>query len=261
MAHRGEGLRPGGILAGAARAGRRNWWQILAVAIPVTVVGAGVEIVIDHYVDPTDAALTTSTELAAAGVSLLGTVLLAGIICRLVGATEHGMQRPNLLAVARSMPWRRLITADLLVAAIVVIGLGLLILPGLVAVTLLAVVGPIIEIEHQRVFDSFRRSAHLVRRRIWLVILLATVPLALVSEVESVAPDPHRTDQIAAFLLIRGIAEGIAEACVALVLVELCFQLIDADRAARKKPPGQSLSGGQPGGAPTASRPAAPPTP
>src|SRR6202030_3771053 len=53
--HRGN---PGLVIAGAARAGRRYWLQILALAIPVSVVGSGLEIVIDHYVDPSDAVLS-----------------------------------------------------------------------------------------------------------------------------------------------------------------------------------------------------------
>ena len=49
----------------------------------------------------------------------------------------------------RSLPWGSLILADLLVALIVVVGLVALIIPGLIAITLLAVVGPVIEIEHR----------------------------------------------------------------------------------------------------------------
>jgi hypothetical protein len=221
-------VRAGTVVAAAARAGCRYWLQILALAIPVSVVGAGVEIVVDHFVDPSDALLSVGTALGSTGVTLLGTVLLSGYVCRLVGAAEHGQGAMTFLRVARSLPWVRLVAADVLVAFAVVAGLVLFVVPGLAALTFLAVVGPIIEIEHRPVLSAARRSAQLTRRHLGSVLLLATIPLAAVAELEAIAPDPHRVSEIIAFLVVRGLAEGIAEACVAVILVELCFQLIEA---------------------------------
>ena len=221
-------MKPGLVIAAAVRAGRRYWLQILALAIPVSVVGSGLEIVIDHYVDPSDALLSVGAALGSTGVTLLGTVLLSGFVCRLVGAAEHGREPMTLLEVARSLPWWRLVAADVVFAVAVVIGLVLFVVPGLAALTLLAVIGPIIEIEHRRVFPAARRSAQLTRRNLGSVVLLATVPLVAVSELEAIAPEPHRAGEIVGFLIVRGLAEGIVEACVAVILVELCFQLIDA---------------------------------
>ena len=225
-------LSPGEVLGAAVRAGRRDWQRILVVAIAVSLVSSAVEIVIDHYVDPSDGALSAAATLCATGVSLISTVLLAGFVCRLISAAERGGQPMTLRRVARSLPWRRLVAADLLVALITVVGLILLIIPGLVALTLLSVVGPVIEIEHRKVFAALRRSAQLTRPHVWVVILLATLPLAVTSELEAVAPEPHHADEIVQFLVIRGLAEGIAEAVIAVILVELCFRLIDAHAAA-----------------------------
>ena len=216
------------VISAAARAGRRYWLQILALAIPVSLVGAGVEIVIDHYVDPSDAVLSVGTELGSTGITLLGTVLLSGYVCRLVGVAEHGQGAMNFLHVARSLPWRRLVAADVLATVAVVVGFALFVAPGLAALTLLAVVGPIIEIEHQPALSAARRSAQLTRRHLGSVLLLATIPLSVVGELEAIAPDPHTVGALAPFLAVRGLAEGIAEACVAVILVELCFQLIDS---------------------------------
>jgi hypothetical protein len=227
-------VRPhlGRITAAAAHAGRRYWRQILAVAIPVTIVSAGLEILIEHFVDPNDPVLSASATLTATFISMLGTVLLSGFVCRLAGAAGHGWEPVTLWQAVRSMPWRRLIGADLLVTAVVVGGLLLFVLPGLVALTFLAVVGPVVEIEHRQVWDAVRRSVHLVRHHVLAVILLGTLPIAATAELEAVAPQPHHADEIAQFLLIRGVAEGVVEACIALVLAELCFQLIEAERAA-----------------------------
>jgi hypothetical protein len=227
-----QGDRPRlvGVLSAAAYAGRRYSWQILAVAIPVSVISAGLEIVLEHFLDPSDTPLSISATLAVTGVSILGTVLLSGLVCGLVGATKHGRERRTFGGTVRSLPWKRLIVADILVTLLVIIGLVLVVLPGLAALTLLAVVGPVIEIEDRRVLSAFRRSIHLVRQHVWLVILLGTVPLSLAAELETVAPEPDRAGEIAEFLLIRGVAMGLVEACLALLLVELCHQLMDSDR-------------------------------
>jgi hypothetical protein len=221
-------VKPGLVIATAARAGRRYWLPILALAIPVSLAGSGLEIVIDHYVDPSDGLLSVGATLGSTGVTLLGTVLLSGFVGRVVGAAEHGRKPMTFLQIARSLPWWRLIAADVLLAVAVAVGLLLLIVPGLAALTLLAVIGPVVEIEHRGVFQSARRSVQLTRRHLGSVLLLATVPLIAVAQLEAIAPEPHKAGDIAAFLVVRGLAEGIVEACVAILLVELCFRLIEA---------------------------------
>jgi hypothetical protein len=227
-------LRPGRIIAAAARAGRRYWRQILAIAIPVSLVGSGLEIFIDHYVDPSDALLSFSATLGSTGISLLGTVLLSGFVCRLVGAAEHGLRPLTFLQVARSLQWWQLIAADVLVVLAVVAGFVLFVVPGLAVLTLLAVVGPVIEIEHRRILAAIRRSVQLTRSHIWPVLLLATAPIAVVAELEAIAPEPDTAREISEFLIARGLAEGIAEACLALLLSELCFQLLDTHRGSMR---------------------------
>jgi hypothetical protein len=232
-------VRPRRVVAAAVRAGRRYWWQILAVAIPVSLVGSGLEILVDHYVDPSDALLSVGATLGSTGISLLGTVLLSAFACRLVAAAEHRQEPLTVLQVARSLPWWRLIAADVLVSLAVVAGLVLLVVPGLAVLTLLAVVGPVIEIEHRSVFAALRRSAQLTRHHIGSVLLLATAPLLVVAELEAIAPDPDRSGEIAEFLLVRGLAEGVVEACLAVILCELCFQLIDNAEAGQQGGQGQ----------------------
>jgi hypothetical protein len=243
-------LRPAAILAAAARAGYRDWRPVLAAAIPVSLLSAGAEMLTDHYIDPADAALSLTAALSATGVSLAGTVLLSGLVCRLISAAERGKAAMTIPQMARSLPWGRLIAADLLVSLAVLAGLVLLVIPGLVMLTLFAVVGPVIEIEHHKVFAAMRRSVRLTRAHPWTTLLVATVPLALTAEVEAVAPEPHHAAEIAGFLILRGAAEGIMEACIALILVELCFALIGA-----QPPAAAAAGGGTPGDDVTAGLP------
>ena len=109
-------------------------------------------------------------------------------------------------------------------------------IPGLVARNLLAVVGPVIEIEDRRVLAALRRSAHLVRQHFWSVALVATLPVILASGLEAAAPEPSGVAEILEVLAIRGLAEGLIEAAIGLVLVELCYRLIDLDDGPGERP-------------------------
>jgi UPF0716 family protein affecting phage T7 exclusion len=235
MSRRAERARPTlpvrQTVAAAARAGRRHVGPILAVAVVVSTVTALMEIVVDDLIDPANVLMSLLVGFGASGVSVLGTVFLSGFLGRMVGE-EHGRQSASARQLARALPWGRLIRADLLVVVLVVAGLVLLVIPGLVAMTLLVLAGPVIEIEGRPAWAALRRSAHLVRQRFWTVALLATLPVIVASEIESVGPDPTSAGAILKALAIRGLTAAVLEAAIGLVLVEVCYRLIELDRGA-----------------------------
>jgi hypothetical protein len=301
-----------GILAAAARAGWHDRGRILAVAMVVSVATAGAEIIADHIFDPANNALSVVGTLSVEVISLLGTILISGFLCRLVGrdhrgrpgedrsgddrpgrrrvredrsgeyrasevtpaqeksgegrpdpdpggegrpdpnsrgegrpdpdprgeeqggeeqgSEKQGGEKPVTVGqVVRTLPWARLVAADILVAVLLGIGLLALVVPGLVILNLCAVVGPVIEIERRSVLGSLRRSAHLVRLHFWWVGLLITVPVAALGEIESLLPDPHGLPAILEVLAARGIGEALAETVIGLIVVQVCFWLIDLD--------------------------------
>ena len=233
---RGEERRPRApvlpareIVAAAARTGRRSAWRILAVSVTVCTVTALAEIAADHFIDRTNLPLRVAGSVGASGVSLLGSVFLAGFLSRLVSG--DGPDGARIRPVLRSLPWGPLIRADLLVAAIIVVGVLALVIPGLIAMTLLAVVGPVIEIERRPALAALRRSAHLVRPYFWKVALIGTLPVILASGVESALPAPEGLPALVVALLARGIVVGVVESAIGLLLVQLCIRLIAADRA------------------------------
>ena len=116
-------LGVGAIIAGAARAGRRGGWRVLAVAVVVSVLTAAAEVVADVFADQTSLPLSLLTALSASGVVLLGTVFLSGFLSRLVREVEGGSERASVWTALRALPWGRLIGADLLVGLLVVVGL------------------------------------------------------------------------------------------------------------------------------------------
>jgi hypothetical protein len=214
------------VLAAAARAGRREPWRVLAVAVPLTLCTAAAEIFIDHYVKPTSLLPSLAGTISTTGLSLLATVFISGVLCRIVGEVEHGQEHLTIRQIAKSLPWGRLALADLLVVALVVVGLLALVIPGLIVGNLLAVTGPVIEIEHRPVRAALRRSAGLVRPHFWSVALLVTLPVLVASGIETVVPEPHGVAEILEALAVRGLAEGLIEAVIGLILVELCYRLI-----------------------------------
>src|SRR5450631_3274679 len=213
------------IAVAVVHTARRHAWRILVVSIVVSAVTLAVESAADHLLDRADLTSALVGAVSTSTVSLLGAVFLSGFLCRLVtvsehestkhgitghGASEHGTTAHEKAAhekaahrqtgpgadgsrirdVLRSLPWGSLILADLLATLIIVIGLVALIIPGLIAITLLAVVGPVIELERQHAVAGLRRSAHLVRPHFWRVAAFATVPLLVANGVIGILPDP-----------------------------------------------------------------------
>jgi len=238
------------IAVAVAHTARRHAWRILVVSIVVSAVTVGADTAADHLLDRADVTTALVGALSTSTVSLLGAVFLSGFLCRLVstsqhgasehGKTEHGKTEPGadgsrIRDVLRSLPWVSLIVADLLAVLIVVIGLVALIIPGLIALTLLSVAGPVIELERQHAVAGLRRSAHLVRPHFWRVAALATLPLVVANGVVGILPDPSGPTDVVTTVIVRSIGEGIVESAVGLLLVELCYRLIAADRAAARR--------------------------
>jgi hypothetical protein len=278
MTSRDTTLRFRPIAAGVVRTARRHAWPILAVSIAVSAVTVAAELAADHLLGRATLTTALAGSLSTSMVSLLGAVFLSGFLSRLVSDTEHGdtehgdtghgdtghgdtghgdtgpdAHGTRIRDVLRSLPWGSLVLADLLATLIIVAGLLALIIPGLLAITLLAVVGPVIEIEHRHAVAGLRRAAHLVRPAFWRVAAFGTLPLLLANGVVAVLPDPYGTTGVVTTLVVRSAGEGILEAAVGLLLVELCYRLIAAERAAAR--PAVQPVGDLPGGLTPGRRP------
>jgi hypothetical protein len=225
------------VIVAAARAGRRNAGRIVAAAIVVSAVASAVEMIVHAFMGHANLTVSVLADLGTSSVDLLGVVFLSGFLARLAGEAEHGGNHVSVAEVLRTLPWGRLIRGDVLVVVIVVLGLIALIIPGLVAIVYLAVVGPVIEIENRPAVAALRRSAHLVRQRVWVVVLLAMLPTIASSQIPTTFPHSASAGALLAFLGLR-VGEALVEAALGLVLVELCYRLIALDAA----PPAASLT-------------------
>ncbi len=169
--------------------------------------------------------------------STAGLVLYAGMLDRIVGHHLHGHERPTVRGALRTLPWGRLLAADVVLVAATTIGAALFILPGLIIFTLFCLVGPLVNIEDIGVVMAFRRSADLVRRSPWPTFLLATIPtyveITLVHGFQfAAAEQPYLTAFVVSALI--GATVG---AVVGLFEVTLCYELLRAERAAPSERP------------------------
>ncbi len=129
----------------------------------------------------------------AFGASTLGLTFYSGMLERLVGSVERNEPAQPVGHVLRSLPWGRLLVAELILAVIGTVVGALFLAPGLVIDTLFVLVGALINLLDASIPDAFRRSVKVVFPHFVLVFCLVTLPLAIEHEVLVLVADliPH----------------------------------------------------------------------
>ena len=223
-------LRARDVLGAALRTYRERFWRVAGTAFVVFGIVAVVDalatvLVIDRHVSrPVGAAVTS---VAASVFAMVGVVVYAGLLDKVVGAHLHGHPDLTIREIWRVLPLGRLVAADVVLAMATLVGLALFVVPGVVIFTMWSLVGPVITIEDGSVVSAFARSWRLVRRSFWLVFFLVTLPL----QVEQAALHAiHYTELfdhplLPAFLL-NGLLGMVIGSVVGLVEVVLAYELI-----------------------------------
>jgi hypothetical protein len=172
------------VLAAAFGTYRRRFGLIAGAALVVFGISAGIDVLFDMAGDIVgDYPGLLAPLLVIAGVATFGTTFFAGLLDRIVGEEERGHPRRSLREVLRTLPYWRLIGADVLLSLGAVVALLLLVVPGLIFYTFFSLVGPAVVMEDRGVFDGFRRSMRLVRGHFWLTLLLVTLPILVEEDV------------------------------------------------------------------------------
>lgn len=119
--------------------------------------------------------------LAAFIVSVAGIFLLQASLVEAVADVRDGRADLTLSeTVARAWPRLGSVTVAGIAAAIaIVIGLVLIIVPGLFLLTIWSLIVPVIVLERRSAFDSFGRSRELVRGHGWTVFGVIVVTFAI----------------------------------------------------------------------------------
>ena len=134
------GVRP--VLAAAARTYRRRFWFIAGAALVVFGISATVDVLTDVLSDELgDYPGLVALLLTVAGVAVFGTEFFAGLMDRIAGEEERGHAREPLGRILRTLPYCRLIAADVLLALLTVVFSIALFVPGIIFFTFYSFVG------------------------------------------------------------------------------------------------------------------------
>lgn len=222
------------VVRQALRAYRANWRRVLIAAwlvlVPVNLLASLTATQVDSGRDGLGVAVGGRVVLALAGglAAALGTVLYAGVLDGLVAEQLHGQARTPWRAALRSTPVARLLLASILLTVVTVIGLLVVVLPGLLAFTLLVLVGPLVSEGHS-IPRAFRRSARLVWPHLWLVVALVTLPMVARTLLEDgLAGWLDASNPLIGAVVMQGALAATLGAFVGLVEVVLTDALVSA---------------------------------
>lgn len=234
-----ERLRVRPVLTDGLRVYRGNWMLLVPTAVlvllPQTLVDTALGPLEAHRVETWTDIATLSLLPVGTIASLVGEAFYAGIVAAVVLQWKAGRELPRPSALARTIPYRRLIGADLILAFGAAIGFVLLIVPGVVFLTYFFIAPAVIKLEGLAVRDAFRRSAQLVRGSFWRVLAIGTV-VVVGTEVVSEGLT-YVVHTLASELVVSILVDAALEPLQGLVTVLVALALIDLH--GRAGPPGR----------------------
>ena len=233
----GPSLAVRSILAGAFRTYRRRFGLIAGAAVVVFGISATVDVLVDFVADETGNPMLLALLFTTAGLAVFGTEFFAGLMDRLAGERERGHAHESIGRILRTLPYGRLIAADVLLAAGTAVFSLLLIIPGILFFTFFSLVGPVVVMEDRKVLSAFRRSRQLVRGHFWLVLFLVTIPILIEENVVHGIVEAFESLGALAVFVVNTLAGGIVGSVVAVVEVTLAHRL-----AIRKPDPAPAAS-------------------
>jgi hypothetical protein len=230
-------LTPWFLFREAARTFAARWKRVLGVGATVTAFTVVVSTLLDMMFESkeaqTDGKVALAFALASVGLSAangFGTTFLSGVLDRTVGEHQHGHPSETLWELLRRIPYVSLIVADLLALVVKIVGFVLLVIPGLIAITLLCVVGPVVMIEGRRPVASLRRSAQLVRPFFWLTFVAVTIPIVFENLLSDALASAHWAHGFVRHLAVGVVIDTPVAVIVSLIEVTLAYQLIVRER-------------------------------
>ena len=218
------GVRP--VLVAAFRTYRRRFGVIAGAAIVVFGIAALVDVLTDVLADEFgDNPGLIALLLTVAGLAVLGTEFFAGLADRIAGQEERGHPRQPLGQILRTLPYGRLIVADVLLALGTLVLSFALLVPGMIFFTFHSLVGPALVMEDRKVFSAFRRSRQLVRGHFWLVFVLVTLPIVLEENVVHGIVEVFESLGSLAVFVVNMLAGAAVGSIVAVIEVTLAHRL------------------------------------
>jgi hypothetical protein len=208
---------------------RRHWTFLvpaaMVVLLPQSIADAFTEgFHVDHLRSVADFA-TIGAALLLVVVNLFGQAVYAGLTAAAVVDWRAGRPLPPLGDLLRAMPLGRLVVLDIVITVLAAIGFVLLIVPGLIVLTYIAISPAVLKLEHLGVGDALARSVRLVRGRARQVFVIG-IGAILVTElaVQAIAAP---FDGVLVLTVVNLAAEGILQPIEGLAIALVAIHLLE----------------------------------
>jgi hypothetical protein len=206
----------------------RRVWSIYVDQAPVLMPAAAVVFVFTGILSAVLARSGGGAGLLALVIVLVATTLFTGMVVELVSDVQDGRRdaKPGqLLRAATPVLWT-LIAVALVVGCLTAIGIVLLVVPGLIALTVWSVAAPVVVLERPQGLKAMRRSRQLVAGNGWAVfgvILVLGVAVGAVSLAIEIAAESAGTG---AGIIARVVLGVLTAPLSALAAAVLYFELL-----------------------------------
>jgi hypothetical protein len=212
-----------------ADAYRTHWLFLILAALVVLLPQSLADGFLDHLEiegvhSARDAAILAAVPLTVV-VNLFGQAFYAGLTAAAVIEWREHRPLPDIRALLRTVPLRRLVLLDLVLTLGSAIGFLLLVIPGLVWLAYFSLAPAIVKFEHRDVWGSLRRSRELVRGNFWRVMWIVVGTIAITEIAAGAISAPFHGAGIVAFVDLT--ANGLLQPIEGLVIVVTTLRLLE----------------------------------
>jgi hypothetical protein len=201
----------------------RRVFEIYVDQAPVLLPASAVVFVISGIVASVLVSAGPGAALIAFLISFVAGALFTGMIVELVADVQDGRRDHSAgqLLKAIGPVLGQLLTVAVLAAIGIGVGFTLIVVPGLILLTIWAVVAPVVVLERPGVLASFGRSRELVRGNGWQtfgVVLVLAVLVEVLAAIVDVAAESASTGAGIVVRVVLGVLIGPLSALAAAVL-------------------------------------------
>jgi Uncharacterised protein family (UPF0259) len=239
-----------GVFHDVAAAYRAHWLFLVVSAIVVLLPQALADSIlgnlnVEGIRSARDVAIVAAVPLTIV-VNLFGQAFYAGLTAAVLVEWRAHHPLPNIGAVLRTIPIRRLILLDVVLTVGIAVGFVLLVIPGLIFMAFFSISPALVKFEHHGVWGSMRRSRELVRGNFWRVFVTVVGTIVLTEIAASEISAPLHGIGLVTFVDLA--VDGVLQPIEGLVIVVVALALLDLRGEAPETAALERAVGGAPAG-------------